>query len=107
VRISNHEPTYRLLNVCVDGMTVGRNCSRCWKCSRVIMMLDIIGKLDRYAAVFDTETFRQNRDALMLCLRAEPESTAVRDVVEMASQVGYDLRASLKGRVWRTAGAVL
>ncbi len=51
--------SYRYLNVCVAEET---NCSRCHKCQRTMVALDIIGKLDKYKFVFDIEYYRNNRN---------------------------------------------
>lgn len=52
--ITNHEITYRYLNVCTDD---GPNCSRCTKCRRTMMGLYLHGKLEHYRQVFDVDWF--------------------------------------------------
>lgn len=67
VNITDHEPTYRYLDICIDPLGAGGrlNCSRCWKCCRALLTFEALGVLDRYAPVFDLETFRANRDRYM------------------------------------------
>ncbi|PZX49998.1 hypothetical protein [Cereibacter changlensis] len=56
----------RQLDVCTSSPAerarAGRlNCSDCKKCQRTIVTLDALGKLDRFAAVFDVEGYRARR----------------------------------------------
>lgn len=64
INIADYEPTYRYLDICIEPMAAGehRNCSRCWKCSRALLTFEALGVLDRYAAVFDLDAFKANRD---------------------------------------------
>lgn len=64
INISQFEPTYRYLDVCVDPAAGGDkpNCSRCWKCSRALLTFEALGVLDRYHEVFDLDVFRAHRD---------------------------------------------
>lgn len=57
--ISEYEPTYRYLNVCVNTLN---NCGKCEKCRRTMMELYSIDKLDRYGKVFDLDYFYNNID---------------------------------------------
>jgi len=56
--VSTHPLTYRYLNVCVAAET---NCSRCHKCQRTLVTLDLLGKLDLYNKVFDLDDYRMRR----------------------------------------------
>lgn len=53
------EPAQKYLQVCVQG--VGRNCGRCVKCARTLLMLDCLGALDRFGQVFDIDGYRRDR----------------------------------------------
>lgn len=50
--------SYEYLNVCVAAET---NCSRCHKCQRTLLTLDLLGKLDLYDKVFDLDDYRMYR----------------------------------------------
>jgi len=56
--VSTHPLSYKYLNVCVAAET---NCSRCHKCQRTLVTLDVLGKLDLYDKVFDLNNYRMHR----------------------------------------------
>ncbi len=56
--VSTHPLSYKYLNVCVAAET---NCSRCHKCQRTLVTLDLLGKLDLYNKVFDLNDYRMHR----------------------------------------------
>lgn len=67
--ISDYEPATQLLDVCVGNVKVriiNGNCSKCWKCSRTIVILDILGKIDDFSKVFDIEYYNSNRRNIVL-----------------------------------------
>lgn len=53
--VSQLELSYRHLDVCLDSSD-GSNCSKCSKCRRTMLMLDLLGALDRYQKVFHPPT---------------------------------------------------
>ena len=57
--IVDFEPAQKYLEVCVQG--VGKNCGRCGKCARTLLMLDYLGALDKFAHVFDIDGYKKNR----------------------------------------------
>ena len=57
--IINFEPAQKYLEVCVQG--VGKNCGHCVKCARTLLMLDYLGVLDKFSAVFDIDAYKKNR----------------------------------------------
>lgn len=61
--ISSAEETYKALDVC-NGPQLGThdiNCSKCSKCLRTELSLEVIGSLAKYDAVFDLYTYRKFR----------------------------------------------
>jgi len=69
--ISNYDVTNKYLNVCIVTSdyknvkeTSGKieNCSRCYKCIRTMVTLDVIGELTNYGEVFDLELYGNNRE---------------------------------------------
>ncbi|RXZ51875.1 hypothetical protein ESO86_00005, partial [Agromyces binzhouensis] len=92
-----HVPhSYDRLDVCIESVD-GTNCSRCWKCRRTMITLDLLGALDRYRSVFDVPDdprWKQEyiREAL---LRQSLPST--RSIVRI-----YDERVGIP-RSWRMA----
>jgi hypothetical protein len=71
-----HEPlAWRFLDVCVDQPYQGSspagsptNCGRCQKCARVILTLEHLGALGRFAGCFDLAAFERERERLMTLL---------------------------------------
>jgi tRNA U34 2-thiouridine synthase MnmA/TrmU len=66
---------WRFLDVCVDQPYQGSspagsptNCGRCQKCARVILTLEHLDALDRFAACFDLAAFERDRERLMTVL---------------------------------------
>lgn len=71
--ISNNKLSYDYLYVCLKEQISNNksddeiaslkdqhlNCSRCMKCLRTMMTLDILGKLDLYDSIFDVQYFRR------------------------------------------------
>lgn len=62
-RVAEIPESYASLDVCGSGRHVGPkiNCSRCWKCARTMLTLEIAGVLDRYSDVFDLNAYRSIR----------------------------------------------
>lgn len=60
LKIANVMDTYDSLDVCVDPKSAG-NCSRCWKCMRTMLTLDIAGLLDNYHKVFDKSIYMKEK----------------------------------------------
>ncbi len=56
--VSNYPLSHKYLNVCEAAET---NCSRCHKCQRTLVTLDLLGKLDLYRSVFDLDDYQQHR----------------------------------------------
>jgi hypothetical protein len=81
-RISDIPITYRYLDVCTSERA--GNCSRCWKCCRTMLTLEMLGKLDRYSGVFDLKVWRRNR------IRFMGQVLASRD--ELLREIGDDAR---------------
>ncbi|MEC6909360.1 hypothetical protein VXS04_16975 [Photobacterium piscicola] len=71
IEISNYNPTKKYLNVCLitdDANPIKNkeghftNCSKCHKCVRTLITLDVIGKIDEYSDVFDLSVYRKSKD---------------------------------------------
>lgn len=60
--VSTKPVTYHSLDVCVSPTDAKKiNCSRCWKCLRTELSLEVIGLLRRYEPVFDLDRYRRYR----------------------------------------------
>ncbi len=78
-------PQYRML---ADGAVAAANCSRCWKCRRTLLALEILGALDRYAGVFDLEIYRRERTWYMAEV-LNSDRPLLREIVNYAKAHGY------------------
>lgn len=57
--IVDYEPAQKYLQVCVnDG---DKNCGKCFKCARTLILLDALGAVDKFSNVFDVEYYKENR----------------------------------------------
>jgi len=106
--VSRNDMSFSWLNVCVapaaDRMSMGRNCSRCWKCNRTLVSLDLIGALEKYDRVFDLEYYRQNKRSAVrsVALRALKGSEIDREIVEHVKRSGYPLPSKAELLVVKT-----
>ena len=93
--ISNYEPTYRYLNVCVLSSSTGdpKNCSVCHKCLRTQLTLDILGKLHLYDKVFDLNKYRKAKDKYIGHVFALKSSgTYYKEVAELIKTKKYKVK---------------
>ncbi|RIU94898.1 hypothetical protein [Oceanobacillus picturae] len=72
--ITEYEPTHRYLNVCAGGSSA--NCSRCEKCLRSMLTLEVQGKLDLYHHVFDLHVYRQEKTKYIAKVLADVKKDA-------------------------------
>ncbi len=57
IAIADHDYAQRYLDVCFRF----KNCGTCSKCLRTLVILDIVGKIDLFGAVFDIDSFKKKR----------------------------------------------
>ncbi len=111
--VSTYWPAKQMLDVCVAPPALRLsskkiNCSKCWKCSRTMLNLDVLGRLDEFSEVFDIEYYRRNkRDVVMTVLyRAQEGKPMERELISLLRERGFDLEISelqlLKKRVSAT-----
>ncbi|WNH12232.1 hypothetical protein [Thalassobellus suaedae] len=69
--ISEHPLTFNNLNVCLitsDNEKLSKNnkklinCSKCFKCIRTMVTLEVLGKLHLYKNVFDLNVYKENKE---------------------------------------------
>ena len=89
-KTAGYSPARTLLDVCVApqkmrAWTKPPHCSRCWKCARAMVNLDVLGKLDDSGAVFDVPHYRKNkREYLLTIVKSAAEcKPADRDLLEL------------------------
>ena len=89
--IADDPQVQRRLNVCVSPAgqprpTTTLNCSACWKCIQTLLVLEAMGKLDQFGAVFDTGFYKANRKRL---LQALSDLAYNQNYLTAQEQIGY------------------
>ena len=61
--ITDFSSTYKLLDVCTQPWEgIKLNCSKCHKCLRTLLTLDLIGELENYQEVFDLDVYGKHKE---------------------------------------------
>jgi len=96
-RVCNLPEAKEMLDVCVASPEKRahpefRNCSRCWKCTRAMVTLDVLGKLDEFRAVFDVDMYRSDKPAFInrVVRRAVRGKPAEKDLVALMKSKGFE-----------------
>lgn len=92
--VSEFVQSYEWLDVCVNQKNNSsgyNNCTKCWKCVRTIMDLEVIGKLESYSKVFDLNYYHCNkaRAQRIVFKRAALGSSIDKDTVKRSKAQGY------------------
>ena len=64
--ISNYPPAYRYLDTCVASAEKRANlskpnCSKCWKCARTMITLDLLQQLHNFSEVYDIDYYQTHK----------------------------------------------
>ena len=65
-RIADWQIAQKHLNVCVNTDNHAHNCSYCSKCIRTLMILDAMGKINKFEQVFDLDTYYKKKELNMM-----------------------------------------
>ena len=95
--VAAYEPSHRYLNVCVDPAFKGQNCSVCFKCSRTLLTLELLGVADRYKDVFDLEKFSRVRSQYLLKVLRYKRGSFEAEIAELFRERG---RGIFLGAFW-------
>ena len=60
-RIVDWDIAQKYLDVCMALPEDGRNCSKCTKCMRTLLVIDAMGKIDNFRDVFDLDVYHKMR----------------------------------------------
>jgi hypothetical protein len=112
--VAEHDDARKMLDVCVEPARkrVKRgipNCSRCWKCGRTMVTLELLGALQHFDAVFDLDYYSTNRDRIhaRLAVRGVGDDEDATEVLEEARRAGRPIKVRtstyLKSYALRTA----
>ena len=94
VLVAGYPPAAKYLNVCYGHDTLDTNCSVCPKCSRTLLTLDILGKLDDFAGVFDIPRYKREvrRRLIAETIVGEGKNLFAKHQMDLARERGVDLR---------------
>ena len=94
VLVANYPPAAKYLNVCYGHDTLDTNCSVCSKCARTLLTLDILGKLDEFAGVFDIPRYRREvrRRLIAETIVQEKKNLFSKHQMDLARERGVNLR---------------
>ena len=91
--LTNWDIARKYLNVClVQKGADTTNCGKCSKCLRTMLALDILGKLDDFAQVFNVEDYA--KESLMYkahCLDKADTDTFYRELVDLAAEKNFPM----------------
>ena len=106
-RISHIPQAQRGLDVCVVFPEDRVNCSRCYKCLRTLLTLEILGRLDDFATMFDLDAYWRERPSYVARVLAgsDPFDLQILNLAKDRCFVvdGYDRKELLKSRLRRVA----
>lgn len=91
-KLADWDIARKYLNVCVMYSEQTSNCGLCHKCLRTLLALEILGKLDDFAGVFDLERYRQRsvKNLVSHMLDADKEAFA-KELVDLAAECNFPL----------------
>lgn len=83
LKVAKLKDAKQYLDVCIDSND-GTNCSKCVKCLRTQLTLDLAGKLEDFSSVFDLDTYHQHKAKYInnLTLAMSPFSSEILDYVK-------------------------
>lgn len=84
--ISDYEPTYRYLNICINDES---NCSTCYKCCRTIFTLQLLNKFEKYSNIFDSRKFKKIRNLYFANILIERSNIHNKEVLKLAKNAGF------------------
>lgn len=100
VDISNYEPTYRYLNVCVSGDDTHENCSTCNKCLRTLFALDLSGNLNKYENIFDIKKYKKVKGFYIAQLIQDSKKDIfAQSLIELAKEKGVKIPNKIVSKV--------
>lgn len=78
------------------------NCSRCDKCKRTLLAIDLLGKLDKFEGIFDIPYWKKVKDSYIAKVISNKNNNAFyKDLFSLMNEVGYTPSDSVKKELWR------
>lgn len=91
-RVAGVPGSFQYLDVCCKKLP-RKNCSVCPKCTRTLLTLDLLGRLEDYAPVFDLEKYRRIRQRCLVEAAAADDDDFLREIVQAYRERGQALPA--------------
>lgn len=89
LKLAEIPQTHDTLEVCwFDEKGHRVNCSKCDKCLRTMVTLDLAGSLDLYNRSFDLSAYRSRRDEYLADLLGSPDPLA-QEIVQYSTRIGF------------------
>ena len=74
-----------------------QNCSRCDKCKRTLLAIDLLGKLDEYEAIFDIPFWKTVKDRYIAkVISYKNDNAFYNDLCSLMHEVGYEPTQAVK-----------
>jgi hypothetical protein len=91
--ISTYRPSYKFLDVCTDSHNAKKiNCSKCEKCLRTQISLDLLGKLNKYKSVFDFDIYRAYKDKYIAKLIYKKDSNQINKEIYLKLKLNKEIK---------------
>jgi hypothetical protein len=98
-RIAGLGVVQRHLDVCI--MEGGRGCSRCEKCMRTMLTLELLGHLEDFGGRFDLEEYHRNRIRFLARIWLDwRRDHCHREIKELMDEIGFRPPPSARMRAW-------
>lgn len=91
LKVTKVKSSYSWLNVCVDPVDGGGNCSSCWKCNRTLFTLEMLGAIEKYENCFNLNKWKKSKKWYIpeVILNTRNNDPFVRELRELAFEKKY------------------
>jgi hypothetical protein len=95
------------LDVCVSPRWITRrvNCSRCWKCMRTELTLELLGKLHQFGEAFDLDVYSSFRNLYLVNVMGS-RNPLLREIVRLMKSKGVPIPLSVSMAAALIPGAI-
>lgn len=104
-QIAEIPDTYSSLNVCTRSDAIVKNCSKCNKCMRTQLTLDLTGYLERYKNAFDLDIYSQMKHSYIAQL-LNSDKAMDHEILEYAAKhnIQFPVSAHIKSKLKKILG---
>lgn len=115
--ISSNYLVKKYLNVCLHDAMINEdgneeytqnismdriNCSKCYKCRRTLLTLDVLGVVEEFSQVFNLDTYYKNRDKYVaFCLYTRHKDVYNKEIYDWMQKNNYEI--SFKAKLYHLA----